>query len=101
MAKASKIEKNRRRAEIIEKFRERRVALKLIIRDTEQDINKRIAAMLELQSLPRDSSKIRYRNRCSITGRPRGYVGLFGLSRISTRNMIASGSLPGVIKTGS
>lgn len=87
MAKKSKIVKNQKRQEIVDRYAEKRAAL--------------IAAgnYVELQKLPRDASPTRLRNRDSLDGRPRGYVGKFGLSRVTLREMAHKGELPGVKKS--
>jgi len=87
MAKKSKIVKNEKRREIVERYREKRAAL-IAAGDYEG-----------LQKLPRDASPTRVRNRDSIDGRPRGYVGKFGLSRVKFRELAHKGELPGVKKS--
>ncbi|WP_369215380.1 30S ribosomal protein S14 [Streptomyces flavofungini] len=99
MAKKSKIAKNERRREIVARYAVRRAELKEIIRRPATDEAERLAAQRELARQPRDASATRVRNRDSVDGRPRGYVGAFGLSRISLREQAHAGYLPGVRKS--
>lgn len=99
MAKKSKIAANKRRQETVERYRERRDALRTASKDTSLPIEERIAASRALSRLPRDSAPIRVRNRDQVDGRPRGYVGRFGLSRINLRSAAHRGELPGVTKS--
>lgn len=98
MAKKSAIEKNKRRRQLVEKYAEKRAALKAIIMDRSRDPEERFEATLALAGLPRNSSRVRVRNRCTLTGRPRGYYRRFGLSRIALRELASEGKLPGVTK---
>lgn len=98
MAKKSAIEKNKRRQRLVEKYAEKRAALKAIVMDRTRDPQERFEATLALAELPRNSSKVRVRNRCALTGRPRGYYRRFGLSRIALRELASEGKLPGVTK---
>ncbi len=98
MAKKSAIEKNKRRRQLVEKYAEKRAALKAIVKDRSRDPQERFEAVLALAELPRNSSKVRVRNRCALTGRPRGYYRRFGLSRIALRELASEGQLPGVTK---
>jgi small subunit ribosomal protein S14 len=79
-------------------YREQRAELKAIWLDTSRSPEDREHAVRQLRKLPRDSSPTRYRNRCNITGRPRGYYRKFGISRIGLRDLALRGELPGVIK---
>ena len=99
MAKKCKIAKNARQLVLIARHRERRAELKKIIRDINRPVEERIAAEKSLRKLPRDSSPTRYRNRCALTGRPRGYYRRFGLSRIKMREYALKGELPGLTKS--
>ncbi|MCZ4552479.1 30S ribosomal protein S14 [Gordonia rubripertincta] len=99
MAKKSKIEKNEQRKVIVARFAERRAALKETIRSTKSSDEQRAEAQLALQRLPRDSSATRIRNRDAVDGRPRGYIGKVGLSRIRLRQMAHNGELPGITKS--
>jgi small subunit ribosomal protein S14 len=98
MASKAAIAKNEKRKKIVENYRERRQELKEIIRALDTPDEERELAMLRLQKLPRDSSPIRVRNRCVVSGRPRAYYRKFGLSRIALRDLALRGELPGVIK---
>ncbi len=98
MAKKSMVERERRRLRAVERYRERRVALKRIIKDRSASPDALAEALQALQRLPRDSSPSRLRNRCAITGRPRGYFKKFGLSRNKLREETMFGNIPGVSK---
>jgi len=98
MAKKSAIEKNKRRMKLVEKYAAKRAELKAIVKDRNRDPEERFEAMLALAKLPRNSSPVRVRNRCMLTGRPRGYYRRFGLSRIALRELASEGKLPGVVK---
>lgn len=99
MAKKSKIEKNQKRAELILRYADRRRAFVEIIKDPAATSLEKREAQAGLRKLPRDSSKTRYRNRCQFTGRPRGYLRKFGLSRIAFRENSLEGMIPGVRKS--
>jgi small subunit ribosomal protein S14 len=99
MAKKSSIEKNNRRAKLTKQVSARRLRLKAIARDRDVDPEERFAAQLKLSELPRNSSATRLRNRCSLTGRPRGYYRKFRLSRIAVRELASSGQIPGMLKS--
>ena len=99
MAKASSIQKNKNRANLINKLREKRKMLKSKVRDKKLSIEERIAFQNKLNELPRNSSSIRHRNRCQLTGRSRGVYRKFGLSRIKIRELSMIGDLPGVVKS--
>ncbi len=92
MAKESMKARNRKRAELIQKYAQKRAELKARVKQGD------IQAMFELQRLPKNSSPVRYRNRCQLTGRPRGYMRQFGISRIDFRQMAANGLIPGIKK---
>ena len=98
MAKKSKIAKNEQRRATVARHAARRAELKEIIRSS-QDPQERAAAQAALARQPRDASATRVRNRDSVDGRPRGYVGAFGVSRITLRNLAHAGHLPGVTKS--
>ncbi|MEL7058837.1 MAG: 30S ribosomal protein S14 [Acidobacteriota bacterium] len=98
MAKKSAIAKNERRKKLVEQYRERRAELKSIYTNPQLDDATRDEAYRRLCKLPRNSSPTRVRNRCALTGRPRGYYRKFGLSRIALRDLALRGDLPGVIK---
>jgi small subunit ribosomal protein S14 len=99
MAKKSSVEKNEHRRKLAERFRTRRAELKKIVQDRSADPGERFEATLKLAQLPRNSSRVRVRNRCILTGRPRGYYRKFGLSRIALRDLASEGQIPGVVKS--
>ena len=99
MAKLSSIQKNLFRQKLIKKFKSKREALKSKIKNKDISLEERIAYQNKLNDLPRNGSSIRHRNRCEITGRPRGNYRKFGLSRIKLRELSMSGDLPGVVKS--
>lgn len=99
MAKKGKLKKNDRRANMVAKYAERRARLVAIMKDPGVSPDGKRRAMAALQALPRDSAAVRYRNRCQMTGRPRGFIGKFGISRIAFREMSLHGLIPGVRKS--
>ena len=99
MAKQSSIQKNLNRINIVKKFNEKRQSLKKQIMKKDLSIEERFKIQSKLNELPRNSSKIRVRNRCKLTGRTRGVYRKFGLSRIKIRELSMSGALPGVVKS--
>jgi small subunit ribosomal protein S14 len=99
MAKQSSIQKNLNRRNIVKKFNKKRQSLKKQIMKKNLSIEERFKIQSKLNELPRDSSKIRVRNRCKLTGRTRGVYRQFGLSRIKIRELSMSGALPGVVKS--
>jgi len=99
MAKKGKLQRNEERARLVAKYAERRRELTAVVRNPDATPHEKRTAMAELQSLPRDSAAVRYRNRCQMTGRPRGFIGKFGLSRIAFRDMSLHGLIPGVRKS--
>jgi len=99
MAKISKVVKNENRKKLVKQYAERRAALKKIINNPESSIEQVDEAVMKLQKLPRDASPVRVRNRCSQTGRPRGYLRKFGISRVSLRELALEGQIPGVTKS--
>jgi small subunit ribosomal protein S14 len=99
MAKKSSIEKNNRRAKLARQMAPRRRRLKAIARDRTAAPEDRFEAQLKLAELPRNSSETRVRNRCSLTGRPRGYYRKFKLSRIAVRELSSAGQIPGMLKS--
>jgi len=99
MAKTSKIQKNEKRKELVARYAERRAALVSVMKDPDATTAEKREASAELQRLPRDSSPVRVRNRCNMTGRPRAYNRKFGLSRIAFREMALRGEIPGVKKS--
>ena len=99
MAKTSSIEKNKRRARMAKRFANRRAKLKKIARDRSVSMEERFAATLKLAELPRNSAKIRVRNRCEVTSRPRAYYRKLKMSRIALRELGSKGVIPGLVKS--
>lgn len=99
MAKISKIVNNNRRKEKVKLYAERRLAAKKIINDPKSTVEEVDAAVIRLQKMPRDASPSRVRNRCSQTGRSRGFLRKFGVSRIALRDLALEGQIPGVVKS--
>tara|TARA_B100001057_G_C22685619_1_gene885570 strand:+ start:295 stop:600 length:306 start_codon:yes stop_codon:yes gene_type:complete len=99
MAKLSSIQKNLFRQKLIKKFKLKRDELKSKIKNKNISLEERISYQNKLNELPRNGSSIRHRNRCEITGRPRGNYRKFGLSRIKLRELSMTGELPGVVKS--
>ena len=99
MAKVSSIEKNKRRQRLVAKFAAKRAALRAMANDQSLPQEERFAARLKLAELPRNSAPVRVRNRCGLTGRPRGYYRKFNLSRIALRELASAGNVPGVVKS--
>jgi len=99
MAKKSSIEKNNRRRKMAKKYSGRRARLKAVVRDKERPMEERFAATLKLAELPRNSSDGRIRNRCEITGRPRGFYRKLKMSRIALRELGSKGLIPGLVKS--
>lgn len=99
MAKKSMINRELKREKMVAKYSQKRTELKAIISDMNASDEERMDAMLQLQSLPRNSSPVRLRNRCGITGRPHGYFRKFGLSRNILRERVMQGDVPGVRKS--
>tara|TARA_B100000287_G_C19984705_1_gene523947 strand:+ start:188 stop:493 length:306 start_codon:yes stop_codon:yes gene_type:complete len=98
MAKKSKIVREKKLIKNIQKFAKKRADLKAIINNPNTPIEERDVAVNKLDKLPKSSSRIRLRNRCFITGRPRGIIRRFKLSRLSFREMALNGEIPGVTK---
>ena len=99
MAKLSSINKNNRRMKLANKFYEKRKKLKKIIMDKKLSLEERFKAQQKLSKLPRNSAKIRVRNRCQITGRPHGVYRKLKISRIALRKLGLEGKIPGMIKS--
>lgn len=99
MAKKSSVEKNKRRQRLVEQYAARRSELKATLANPETKDEEFFEAQRNLAKLPRNSAAIRVRNRCSVTGRPRGYVGRFGVSRLTFRELALWGKIPGVTKS--
>lgn len=99
MSKKSAIYRNLKRAEQAEKYSKRRAALKETVMNKTLSPEERFQATLKLAELPRNSAQIRFRNRCKLTGRPRGFYKKFGLARIKIRDLAGSGEIPGLVKS--
>lgn len=99
MAKVSAIEKNNRRRQLVDKYAEKRAALKAIIMNRDLPIEERFKANIKLAALPRNGAKIRIRNRCEVSGRPRGFYRKLRMSRIALRDLGSTGKVPGVVKS--
>ena len=99
MAKLSSINKNNKRIKLSNKFYAKRKKLKDIIMDKKLSLEERFKAQQKLSSLPRNSSKIRIRNRCQITGRPHGVYRKLKISRIALRKLGLEGKIPGMVKS--
>ena len=99
MAKKSAIDKNLKRAKKVDSNSSRRARLKAIVMDRSLPIEERFQANLKLSQMPRNGAKTRLRNRCQVTGRPRGYYRKLGMSRIALRDLASFGQVPGVVKS--
>ncbi len=99
MAKKSAIERNNKRQRLIVKYASKRAALKEIIMNEDLPIEERFQARLKLADLPRNSAPNRVRNRCEVTGRPRGYYRKVKMSRIALRELGSQGKIPGLVKS--
>ena len=99
MAKKSSIEKNNRRRRMSKKYSGRRARLKAIAQDKTKPVEERFAATLKLAELPRNSSAVRIRNRCEVSGRPRAFIGKMKMSRIAVRDLGSRGQIPGLVKS--
>lgn len=98
MAKKSIVNRNIKRMKIVNKYATRRLELITILKDVKSDIEQKTVARNLLQELPRNASPVRLRQRCVLTGRPRGVYKKFGLGRIKLREIAMRGEVPGVIK---
>ena len=99
MAKKSAVEKNEKRARMAKKFAAKRARLREVARDRSLPPEERFQAYLKLAKLPRNGAAVRVRNRCVISGRPRGYYRKFQLSRIALRDLASIGQVPGMVKS--
>ena len=99
MAKTSSIQRNLKRIRLVKKFSKKRHELKKIINNKKLPLEERFKAQLKLAKLPRNSSKIRIRNRCEITGRPHGVYRKLKISRIALRDLASKGKIPGMTKS--
>ncbi|MDE0927061.1 MAG: 30S ribosomal protein S14 [Methylophilaceae bacterium] len=98
MAKTCMTEREIKRRATVKKFAAKRAALSAIINDHSVSVEEQREARLKLQALPRNSSPVRLRNRCALTGRPRGVFSKFGIGRSKLRDLMMSGKVPGVTK---
>ena len=99
MAKKSSIARNKKRERLVEKYAAKRAELKAILANPDASDEEFWGAQRKLSKLPRNSSPIRVRNRCNVTGRPRAYIRKYGLSRITFRELASNGHIPGVTKS--
>ena len=99
MAKISAINKNNSRIKLTDKFYKKRLSLKKIIMDKKLTLEERFKAQQKLSKLPRNSAKVRIRNRCQITGRPHGVYRKLKISRIALRQLGLEGKIPGMVKS--
>ena len=99
MAKTSSIEKNNKRKQMVKQVAAKRARLKAIAKDQKLNLEERFAAQLKLAELPRNSSPVRVRNRCEVSGRPRGYYRKLRMSRIALRELGNLGQVPGLVKS--
>ena len=99
MAKKAMVERDLKRRRLAAKFEAKRTQLKAVIQDREQPDDERFMAVLKLAEIPRNSSKTRIRNRCLVTGRPRGYYRKLKMSLIALRQLGSDGKIPGLVKS--
>ena len=99
MAKTSAIQKNLKRIKLVKKYAKKRAALKKIINNRKLELSERFEAQLKLNKLPKNSAKIRIRNRCEVSGRPHGVYRKLRISRIALRDMASAGKIPGITKS--
>ena len=99
MARKSSIEKNKNRAIKAAMYASKRSRLKAIVNNRDLPIEERFRAGLKLNEMPRNGAKIRLRNRCEVSGRPRGYYRKFKMSRIALRDLGSAGQVPGLVKS--
>ena len=98
MSKLALINRNEKRKKLVLKFAKRRAALEAIIANPKMSDDDKFAARLKIQQLPRNAHPTRVRNRCALTGRPRGVFSKFGLGRNKLREYVMRGEVPGVVK---
>ena len=98
MAKLSLIQRELKREQLVAKYKKKYDELKAVINDAKKSDEERYAARLELQKLPRNANPTRQRNRCELTGRPRGTFRMFGLGRNKIRELAFKGDIPGLVK---
>lgn len=98
MAKVSMVQREQKRTRLVKKYAEKREALRAVLKSVDASIDEKMDAQKQLQMLPRDSSTVRQRNRCRVTGRPHGYFRKFGLCRNKLRETAMRGDIPGLVK---
>lgn len=99
MAKKSSVEKNENRRKLVQRYAEKRTRLRTTAKDKSLTMEERFNASMELAKLPRNSAPTRIRNRCEVTGRPRGFYRKMRVSRIALRELGAQGRIPGLVKS--
>lgn len=99
MAKTSSIEKNNRRRKMTAKFAKKRAELKAVVMNRETSPEERIQAVMKLAEMPRNGAKVRIRNRCEVTGRPRAFYRKLKMSRLALRELGNQGMIPGLVKS--
>ena len=99
MAKKSAVNRDKKRRKMVQSYAARRARLRALARDRSLPPEERFQAYLKLAELPRNSSAVRARNRCEVTGRPRGYYRKLRLSRIALRDLASVGQIPGMVKS--
>ena len=99
MAKTSYVEKNNRRRKMTAKFAKKRAELKGVVMNRETTPEERIQAVMKLAAMPRNGAKVRIRNRCEVTGRPRAYYRKLKMSRLALRELGNQGMIPGLVKS--
>jgi small subunit ribosomal protein S14 len=99
MAKKSSVEKNNRRARMAKQYAGKRARLKALVNDKKLGMEERFNAQLKLAQLPRNSAKVRVRNRCELTGRPRAFYRKLKMSRLALRELANQGMIPGMVKS--
>lgn len=98
MAKASMVEREKKRTRTVQKYEKKRAELKAIIKNASSSYEEREVANLQLQKMPRNATPCRQRNRCKLTGRPHGFYRKFGLGRNKLREAAMRGDIPGLVK---
>jgi small subunit ribosomal protein S14 len=99
MTRTALVEREKKRATLVKKYAPQRMELLAIIKDSKKNFDEKFAARLQLQKIPRNAFPSRQRNRCALTGRPRGVVRKFGLARGKLRELAMNGQIPGVVKS--
>ena len=99
MTRKAIVQRELKRVKTVQRFAEKRAALKKIMNDPNSSYDEKNDARIKFQKMPRNASPSRLRNRCAITGRPKGFYRKFGLSRIALRELASDGKLPGVVKS--